>query len=119
MNKFYNDLTKGDTGIMEERALLLSEVAKNAHDRLLNEKKQLVTNIKLKLDRVSDISRKDKVTLQPAGEDFDADKWVNEIQDLEEALVEAQFRYDICLKNHKKFFGAMAKEKPTKAVSKE
>lgn len=101
------NLTKGENGIMEERASLVAQSAQNAHETMLSIKRQNVTNIKMSLDRLNDIGPKDRMSLQPAGPDFNATDWVEEIQSLSENLVQAEFELEVCQKNYKKYFGVI------------
>lgn len=101
------NLTKGENGIMEERASLVAQSAQNAHETKLSIKRQNVTDIKMKLDKLNDIGPKDRMSLQPAGPDFNASEWVDEVQSLSEELIQAEFEFEVCEKNYKKYFGAI------------
>lgn len=106
MNKFIKNLTLSDSGIKEKRARILGEQAKTAQQDLVTRLTKEKNSLDLKLDSLQDLAPDQNTSLRPGGENFNADTWVNQIQDTKIELLNKQIELKIATETFTEWFTA-------------
>lgn len=104
-NYFITNLTKSNESIKASRAERIATLVKMEQEALVNNLTKDVMNLENKLDNLEDLSPDSELSLSPVGDkDFDANKWVNAIQDTEIELANKRLELDIAKKTYDKYF---------------
>lgn len=111
MNRFIKNLLANGEDVMKRRAKNIGEQAEIAYrgiiDQLLSKKRKL----ELKKDELTDLSPDTTNSLRPAGKEFDAVKWAQEIQTVSEEIWNIDQALSLAQENYKFFFEEIKEDK--------
>lgn len=102
ITKFESILTQNFSEIKRSRANLLCDSAKTTQEKLVNDKKAVVLRIKREIDNLTDIAPSTITQLKL--DNFNAEEWVDKLQELRCELYEAEIELDIAQKTYNEFF---------------
>ncbi len=102
MTKFESILTQNFSEIKRSRANLLCDSAKTTQEKLVNDKKAVVLKLKRAIDNLTDLAPSTITQLKL--DNFNAEEWVNKLQELRCELYEAEIELDIAQKTYDEFF---------------
>lgn len=103
-NKFAQNLTLSSTSIKETRAKLISEDAQAAHEELLRKLQQDLRDLARKKDALSDLYPESELSLMIAKPNFDAKKWVADLQNLGVAMANKTVEIKIAQDTYNEWF---------------
>ena len=115
---FEKSLTMSGSGIMDRRAKVISDSARQESTRFIQELESQLNKLdKQELELESQLNKLDKQeldlndfgpentdSLRPASRDFDPEKWVRENNSIEEQRQIIKVKLDIARKFHAKYF---------------
>lgn len=90
MSKFVKNLVQDAKGIKEQRAKILAEDTKIELETLINQLRKDKRELDVKILNLTDLSPDNTYSLKPGGDNFNAAKWVDEMQDAKIALLNKQ-----------------------------
>ena len=109
MTKFKENLVKSNSEIKEMRADALSVQAERAKRKIVETYEDLIIDIDTKISRLNDLSPKNKVDLAYR-EDFDANVWAAEQQELLEKKSVIELKLKIAKESYEEWFGEKEKK---------
>lgn len=86
-NKFKSNLTASNKSIKANRAELIAEDAQHAQQKLIDKLTDEQRALKRKRIALSDLYPDSELSLRVTKDNFDADKWALELQDIEVQLL--------------------------------
>ncbi len=104
MGKFLDNLRKNNKGIRDERAIRLDKRVENAQVSLVRAKQDRVFQLEDKIESLLDLSPTHSTSLD-FKESADADRYVNELHDLQVELRLAKVELEIAEETQEKLFG--------------
>ena len=104
MNKFASNLARNNKAIKETRANRIASQAKMAQDALVMKLQKEKMELEAKLEDLEDLNPDTALSLNPIKGEFDADKWVNEIQDVKVALLNKKVEVTAAENTLKEYF---------------
>ena len=96
--KFFEILKRENSQIKDERADRIAQSTKEAHIKLILDKKAKVDTLRNKMENMLDLSASPDVTVDNKLSDFDPQAFVYEYQDNAEKLQVAQLKYEVAIK---------------------
>lgn len=113
MNKFVSAIAGAAEGIKLKRAQNTATSAKLAQEALINDKRQFVQGIEARLTSLLDIGPDSADSLRPVARDFNAQDWVNSVQEIKVSLKKANESLSIAEATYAEWFS----EQPTAVVA--
>lgn len=104
MSKFETNLSKNADEVKKQRAKIITEETAACQTDLVNKYQAEKRQLELKLLNLSDVSPDNTYSLRPAGPSYDAQKWVNEMQNLKFDLLANSVNLQIALKTQEEWF---------------
>ena len=104
MNKFAQLLSQSNKDIKGQRAQLLAEDAKDAHEELLRNLRQSKRDLDRKLLALSDLAPDSELSLRVVKKDFSAKLWVEDIQATKIALANKIIEIKLAEETFKEWF---------------
>ncbi len=95
-------LSPNTDAIRLRRAQALIRASELEQNALINDLERQKSSLEQKLEDLSDLSPDDTTSLK-FGKDFDAKKWVADVQDTKEQIEEVKFKLDIAKTTLKEF----------------
>lgn len=105
MSKFEKNLTLSHKEIRGKRAELITEDVRLAQEDYLRDLTDKKRELARKLMNLEDLSPDNELSLHPGKADFDAKKWIKEVNDTELALVIIEQKIEVSKRVQDKFFG--------------
>jgi len=105
MNKFQSVLKQSSKDIKENRARIASENAKDAAEELVRSIRKEVRALESDLDRLTDLNRDSELSLKVLKDDFDASKWIMQIQICKVRLANKRIELALAEETYTEWFG--------------
>ena len=86
MNKFSRLISDNGNGTLQKRAQSISTAAEIAQQNLVNALKQKKVELDLKITSLTDLAPDSTESIRPASKDWNAAKWVEELQAAKQEL---------------------------------
>jgi len=109
MSKFKENLVKSNSDIKEMRADALSLQAERAKRRIVEKLEDEIIDIETKISRLNDLSPRNKTDLAYR-EDFNADEWAKESQDLLVKKNIVEMKLKIATESYEEWFNGKEKK---------
>ena len=107
-NKFTANLTLPESGIKGKRASILASSAETAHNDLISRLTKEYNTLELTLENLNDLSPDSTTSLKVGGDDFDAEVWVQKMQDTKIALLNKKIELRVAKETHQEWFAVEA-----------
>lgn len=104
MSKFLNNLTKNASGIKEARAKMVSNTAAAAQQDLIRSLEKQKLTLETTIMNLEDLYPSTSFSLDATKEGFDAEKWVEEMQEAKIELANKQIELQIARSTFEEFF---------------
>lgn len=104
-NKFVKTIAGSAEGIKLQRAQNTATAAKLAQESLINDKRKIVQALDAQLTQLLDIGPDSADSLRPVAKNFNAEAWVNEVQEVKFALKKANESLSIAQETYTEWFG--------------
>lgn len=114
MNNFAKNLAKSNKEIKEQRAEIVGNDAAMAQEDLVRNLKKKQNSLKSKLLSLQDLNCDSKDSLNPVRSDFDADKWVQEVQDTKVELLNVKIELKVAEETNEEWFSEVTENDKTK-----
>lgn len=108
MNKFLENLTRNASGIKEARAKMVSSTAAAAQQDLIRELEKEELGLNTTIMNLEDLYPSTSFSLDATKEGFDAERWVEEMQETKVELANIQIQLQIARSTFKEFFAETA-----------
>lgn len=118
MNKFQSVLRASSKDIKENRARIASENAKDAAEDLVRRLRKDLRNLESQLDHMTDLNRDSELSLKVLRDDFNANTWMQTIQNVKVAIANKKIEVAIAESTFEEWFGEAETTKATKIDSK-
>lgn len=103
MNKFLSSISNGKK-TLEKRSKSIGTAAEVAQSNLVNFLKNEITKLELKESDLTDFSPETSDSLRPGSKDWDAEKWVKELQETRQNLYDLRIQYKIAQDTYDEYF---------------
>ena len=104
MNKFEEIVGNNSNVVLARRASNLADTAKLSQESLVNALKGQKAKIESKIINLTDLAPTSKDALAPGVEDFEADKWVEELQQLKVSLYDIEVSLKLATETYNEYF---------------
>ena len=104
MKKFQELISDNTSASLKRRAAQIATSAEIAQQNLVNSLKQDKTNIELRIAALTDLAPDTSDSLRPGTENWDAVKWVRDLQNAKQELYEVSIQLDIAEKTFNEYF---------------
>ena len=104
MNKFEEIVGNNSNVVLARRASNLADTAKLSQESLVNTLKGQKAKIEGKIIKLTDLAPTSKDALAPGVEDFEADKWVEELQQLKISLYNTEVSLKLATDTYNEYF---------------
>lgn len=105
MNKFVTGLVQDAQGIKKQRATALGKETADAQIDLIRVLEKRKRELENELMNLTDLSPENEFDLRPTSKNFNAAKWVEELQEVKVSLLEVQIELNVALATQKEWFG--------------
>lgn len=102
--KFLNAIKSNHTKIRENRANLVAKTARLEQESLISELERSLMKVESEIDNLTDLSPKDANDLRAVADDFDAHKWVVDLQSLKVSKANIEFKLKIAKETFNEWF---------------
>ena len=104
-NLFTQNLTKSNDSIKKTRAERIGKAAERSQRALVDSLEKQVDDLENQLEDLEDLSPDSELSLQPVKDgEFDADAWVNNIQETKVSLANLKLELEVAQKTYAKYF---------------
>lgn len=110
MNKFIQNLTKGNAAIKEARANIIGEDALDAQTQILDNLKREKRELDRKLLELTDMYPDSELSLRVVKKDFNAKELFKDIQETKVDLLAKKVELTLAEETYKEWFGSEEKE---------
>ena len=110
MNKFEEIVGNNSNAVLARRATHLADTAKLSQESLMNTLKTKKAELEGKIIDLTDLAPTSKDSLAPGVEDFNAKKWVEELQSLKLELYDLEVSIKLAKETYSEYFSDI---KPT------
>ena len=104
MNKFIQLISEGADKTLQRRAEAVATAAEIAQQSLVNKLKLEKTNLELKITNLTDLAPDSKDSLRPCDANWDANRWVTELQKAKQDLYNVTIQLEIAEKTFNEYF---------------
>lgn len=104
MNKFTKLISEGGDTLLQRRAESVASAAEIAQQSLVNKLKLEKSNLELKIINLTDLAPDTKDSLRPCDANWDANKWVTELQRAKQDLYNVDIQLKIAQGTYAEFF---------------
>ena len=104
MKKFQSLISDNTSASLKRRAAQIATSAEIAQQNLVNALKQDKTNIELRIAALTDLAPDTTDSLRPGSKDWDAVKWVKDLQEANQDLYQINIQLEIAEKTFKEYF---------------
>ena len=111
MNKFQQTLNGSNEAIKGKRSELLSKKVKGAADKVIQNLEEEINQLEIDYDSKTDIYPDSELSLLVVKSDFNAEKWFQEINDIQVNIANKKFELDVAKNTHATWFDDQPKEK--------
>lgn len=115
MNKFRANLTASNKAIKDSRAIIIEEDAIAEQSSLIIELETKLRDLKRTKLNLEDLSPDNMMSLQPAKGDFDAKKWVRQMQELKLSILETSLELECARETMEEYFTNLPEKAQPKA----
>jgi len=102
--KFLNAIKSNHTNIRENRAKLVAKTARLEQESLVSDLERSLMKVESDIDQLTDLSPKDANDLRAVSDDFDARKWVVDLQKLKIHKANIEFKLNIAKETFNEWF---------------
>lgn len=104
MKKFQEIISDNTNASLKRRAAQISTSAEIAQQNLVNALKQEKTNIELKIAGLTDLAPDSTDSLRPGSKDWDAVKWVKDLQTAKQELYQIDIQLKLAEETFNEYF---------------
>lgn len=104
MKKFQEIISDNTNASLKRRAAQISTSAEIAQQNLVNALKQEKTNIELKIAGLTDLAPDTTDSLRPGSKDWDAVKWVKDLQTAKQELYQINIQLKLAEETFNEYF---------------
>jgi hypothetical protein len=104
MNKFLKNLTQDGAAIKEARATLVGGDAESAQSKLVTRLEDEMRKLQRQKLTLSDLYPDSELSLQVTRDKFDADKWANDLHNVNIAILNKTVELNSALATQKEWF---------------
>lgn len=104
MNKFTKLISNNGEGTLMKRASILAESAELAQNSLINKLKATKAELKLELDKLTDLAPETTDSLRPGSKNWNPEQWVKRMQEINEDLYNLNIQIEIAEKTYASYF---------------
>lgn len=104
MKKFQELISDNTNASLKRRAAQIATSAEIAQQNLVNQFKQEKTNIELRIAALTDLAPDSTDSLRPGSKDWDAEKWVKDLQAARQELYQVSIQLEIAEKTFNEYF---------------
>jgi hypothetical protein len=104
MKKFQEIISDNTNASLKRRAAQISTSAEIAQQNLVNALKQEKTNIELKIAGLTDLAPDTTDSLRPGSKDWDAVKWVKDLQTAKQELYQIDIQLKLAQETFDEYF---------------
>lgn len=104
MKKFQEIISDNTNASLKRRAAQISTSAEIAQQNLVNALKQEKTNIELKIAGLTDLAPDTTDSLRPGSKDWDAVKWVKDLQTAKQELYQIDIQLKLAEETFNEYF---------------
>ena len=108
MNKFVTLISSNGNEALKRRATTIAQNAEVAQQNLVNNLKQRKIEIDLKIADLTDLAPDSSVSLRPGNKDWDAKKWVNDLQQAKQDRYSIEIQLKLAEETYNEYFGEKA-----------
>lgn len=104
MKKFQKLISSNNNEALIRRAESITTGAEIAQQNLVNGLKQKKIEIELKIANLTDLAPEDTTSLRPGSKDWDAQKWVSDLQNAKQDLYMVEMQLKLAQETYDEYF---------------
>lgn len=104
MKKFQKLISSNNNEALIRRAESITTGAEIAQQNLVNSLKQKKIEIELKIANLTDLAPEDTTSLRPGSKDWDAQKWVSDLQSAKQDLYMLEIQLKLAEETYDEYF---------------
>lgn len=104
MNKFVTLISSNGNEALKRRAATIAQNAEVAQQNLVNNLKQRKIEIDLKIADLTDLAPDSSVSLRPGNKDWDAKKWVADLQQAKQDRYSVEIQLKLAEETYNEYF---------------
>lgn len=104
MKKFQQLISSNSNEALVRRAESITTGAEIAQQNLVNNLKQKKIEIELKIANLTDLAPEDTTSLRPGSKDWDAQKWVSDLQNAKQELYMVNMQLKLAEETYDEYF---------------
>ena len=104
MNKFVTLISSNGNEALKRRAATIAQNAEVAQQNLVNNLKQRKIEIDLKIADLTDLAPDSSVSLRPGNKDWDAKKWVADLQQAKQDKYSVEIQLKLAEETYNEYF---------------
>lgn len=108
--KFLSVLGKNLKEIKGQRAVIISEDAQAASEKLINDLKTNLRRLKSALLTLEDINANGAFVSNPVKENFDATSWIKDMHNIKLQIIDMEIELQVAVETHNTWFSTTAEE---------
>jgi hypothetical protein len=104
VNKFVEMISANGSDVLKRRATAIGTSAQIAQETIVNDLKNKISNLELKLIDLTDLAPETSDSLRPGSKSFDPNRWVTEVQNTKQDLYQLKIQLKLAEETYNEYF---------------
>lgn len=104
VNKFVEMISANGGDVLKRRAVAIGTSAQIAQETIVNDLKNRISNLELKLIDLTDLAPETTDSLRPGSKTFDPNRWVTEVQNTKQDLYQLKIQLKLAEETFNEYF---------------
>lgn len=104
MNKFVEMISANGGDVLKRRATAIGTGAQIAQETIVNDLKNRISNLELKLIDLTDLAPETSDSLRPGSKSFDPNRWATEVQNTKQDLYQLKIQLKLAEETYNEYF---------------
>ena len=104
MNKFVEMISANGGDVLKRRATAIGTGAQIAQETIVNDLKNRISNLELKLIDLTDLAPETSDSLRPGSKPFDPNRWATEVQNTKQDLYQLKIQLKLAEETYNEYF---------------